>query len=147
MISLLCEAVCTKGKDIMWLIRDKMARQDLMAVKAQQPEQPGGVSPGQKGTSFARTKIRICFGFFFKLMILNPCRLNSTQVTFVTEWLRFFFNFSKTAQSPYSQNNHIFCEPSSYDTDSIILKDNLVIYIIYCFMHAGNLFFGAFKEI
>lgn len=41
-----------------------MARQDLMAVKAQQPEQPGGVSPGQKGTPFARTKIRICFGFF-----------------------------------------------------------------------------------
>lgn len=70
MISLLCEAVCTKGKDIVWLIPDKMARQDLTAVKAQQPEQPGEVSAGQKGTSFAHTKMKTCFAFFFPPLVL-----------------------------------------------------------------------------
>lgn len=54
-----------------------MARQDLMAVKAKQPELPGGVSPGHKGTSFARTKIKISFFVVVsEAMILNPCHFN-----------------------------------------------------------------------
>lgn len=47
-----------------------------MAVKAQQPEEPeppGGVSPGQKGTSFTRTKKRICLELFFFLIANSKC--------------------------------------------------------------------------
>lgn len=48
-ISPLCKVVCTIGKDIMWLIRDKIVRPDLFhGCQSTATEQSGGVSSRSK---------------------------------------------------------------------------------------------------